>query len=67
MGKQFLPKMDFPFKSYDKKLAFLQSMDNFFPWWAQGKKKFFPNPCGQLLQNILYKFNIVFVKSAHAM
>jgi hypothetical protein len=23
MGKQILPKMDFPFKSYDKKLVFL--------------------------------------------
>jgi hypothetical protein len=37
-GKQFLPKMYFPFKSYDKKLVFLQRMDSFFSCWAQGKK-----------------------------
>jgi hypothetical protein len=41
MGKQFLPKKDFPFKSYDKKLVFLQRMGNFFPYRAQGKKAFF--------------------------
>jgi hypothetical protein len=29
--KQFLPKMDFPFKSYDKKLVFLRRMGSFFP------------------------------------
>jgi hypothetical protein len=29
-GKQFLPKTDFPFTSYDKKLVFLQRMSNFF-------------------------------------
>jgi hypothetical protein len=40
MEKQFLPKTDFPFKSYDKKLVFLQRMGNFFPCWAQGKKAF---------------------------
>jgi hypothetical protein len=30
--------MDFPFKSYDKKLVFLRRMGNFFPCRAQGKK-----------------------------
>jgi hypothetical protein len=40
MGKQFLLKTDFPFKSYDKKLVFLQRMGSFFPYWAQGKKPF---------------------------
>jgi hypothetical protein len=54
MGKQIYPKMDFPFKSYDKKLVFLQRMGSFFPCRAQGKKKFFPNPCGQLLRNFLH-------------
>jgi hypothetical protein len=39
-GKQILPKMDFPFKSYDKKLVFLQRMGSFFPCRAQGKKYF---------------------------
>jgi hypothetical protein len=28
MGKQFLPKRDFPFKSYNQKLIFLQRMGN---------------------------------------
>jgi hypothetical protein len=40
MGKQFLPKTDFPFKSYDKKLVFLRRMGGFFPYRAQGKKTF---------------------------
>jgi hypothetical protein len=57
MGKQFLPKTDFPFKSYDKKLVFLQRMDSFFPYWVQGEKLFFSNPCGQLLQNFLHMFS----------
>jgi hypothetical protein len=48
MGKQILPKTDFPFKIYDKKLVFLQRMGSFFPCRAQGKKLFFPNLCGQL-------------------
>jgi hypothetical protein len=39
MGKQILPKTDFPLKSYDKKLVFLRRMGNFFPYWTQGKKK----------------------------
>jgi hypothetical protein len=39
-GKQFLPKTDFPFKRYDKKLVFLQRMGSFFPYRAQGKKTF---------------------------
>jgi hypothetical protein len=52
----FLPKTDFPFKSYDKKLDFLQRMGNFYPCQTQGKKRFFPNPCGQLLQNFLHMF-----------
>jgi hypothetical protein len=51
MRKQFLLKTDFPFKSYDKKLVFLQRMGSFFPCWAKGKKTFFPNPCDQLLRN----------------
>jgi hypothetical protein len=41
MEKQFLPKMDFPFKNYDKKLVFLRRMGKFFLCWAQGKKAFF--------------------------
>jgi hypothetical protein len=40
MGEQFLPKMDFPFKSYDKKLIFLERMGSFFLCWAQRKKTF---------------------------
>jgi hypothetical protein len=58
MGKQFLSKMDFPFKSYDKKLVF------FCEEWAasfltghKGKEHFFPDPCGQLLQNFLPMFS----------
>jgi hypothetical protein len=39
MGKQILPKTDFPFKSYDKKLVFLCIMGSFFCCWAQEKKK----------------------------
>jgi hypothetical protein len=39
-GKTILPKTDFLFKSYDKKLVFLQRMGSFFPCWAQGKKTF---------------------------
>jgi hypothetical protein len=38
MGKQFLPKMDFSLKGYDKKLVFLQRMGSFFPCPTQGKK-----------------------------
>jgi hypothetical protein len=34
-------KTDFPFKSYDKKLVFLQRMGSFLLCWAQGKKTFF--------------------------
>jgi hypothetical protein len=30
-GKQFLSKMNFLFKSYDKKLVLLQRMGSFFP------------------------------------
>jgi hypothetical protein len=55
--KQFLPKIGFPFKSYDKKLVFLQRIGNFFPCWTQGKKLLFPNPCSQLLQNFLHMFS----------
>jgi hypothetical protein len=51
MEKQFLPKMDFPFTSYDKKLVFLWRIGNFFPWWAQRKKAFLSQSCGQLLWN----------------
>jgi hypothetical protein len=29
--KKFLPKKDFTFKSYDKKLVFLRRMGSFFP------------------------------------
>jgi hypothetical protein len=36
MKKQFLPKTDFPFKSYDKKIVFLWRMDSFF-YQAQEK------------------------------
>jgi hypothetical protein len=39
MGKQILPKTDFPFKSYDKKLVFLRRMGSFFSYQAQGEKK----------------------------
>jgi hypothetical protein len=39
-GNFFLPKTNFPFKSYDKKPVFLQRMGSFFPCWAQGKKTF---------------------------
>jgi hypothetical protein len=40
MGKQILPKIDFPFKSYDKKLVFLRRMGSFSPCQTQGKKTF---------------------------
>jgi hypothetical protein len=54
MEKQFLPKTDFPFKSYDKKLIFSKVMEEwaaFFPVGYKEKRPFFPNLCGQLLQN----------------
>jgi hypothetical protein len=57
MEKQILPKTDFPFKSYDKKLVFLQRMGSFFSYRAQGKKNFFSNPCSQLLQNFFHIFS----------
>jgi hypothetical protein len=57
IGKQCLLKMDFPFKSYDKKFIYLQRMDSFFPYWVQWKNLFFPNPCAQLLQNFLHMFS----------
>jgi hypothetical protein len=51
--KTILSKSDFPFKSYDKKLVFLQRMGNIFPTKHKKKNLFFSNPCGQLLQNFL--------------
>jgi hypothetical protein len=57
-GKTNLSKMDFPFKSFDKKLVFLQRMSNFFPCRAQGKKKFIPNLWNQLLWNLLHMFSL---------
>jgi hypothetical protein len=41
--KQFLPKTDFPFKSYDKKLVFSKKWAASFPTRHKGKKLFFPN------------------------
>jgi hypothetical protein len=41
MEKQFLPKTDFPFKSYDKKLVFSRRMGSFFPIGHKGKKSFY--------------------------
>jgi hypothetical protein len=55
-GKTFLPKTDFPFKSYDKKLLSLQIMTS-FPAGYKGKKLFFPNLCSQLLQSFLHMFS----------
>jgi photosystem II stability/assembly factor-like uncharacterized protein len=37
MRKQFLTKIDFPFKSYDNKLVFLRRMGSFFFNRAKGK------------------------------
>jgi hypothetical protein len=42
-GKQFLPKTDFPFKSYDKKLVFCEEWAASFLVGHKGKKLFFPN------------------------
>jgi hypothetical protein len=38
MEKQILPKTNFPFKSYDKKLVFLQRRGSFFPCRAYKEK-----------------------------
>jgi hypothetical protein len=57
MGKQFLSKTDFLFKSYDKKLVFCEEWAASFPTGHEGKKLFFPNPCSQLLQNFLHMFS----------
>jgi hypothetical protein len=43
MEKQFLPKTDFPFKSYDKKLVFMQRMDSVCSCLAQGNFYLFFN------------------------
>jgi hypothetical protein len=40
MEKKNLLETDFPFKSYDKKLVFLQRMGSFFLCRAQEKKTF---------------------------
>jgi hypothetical protein len=57
MGKQVLPKTNFPFKSYDKKHVFCKEWASSFLARHKGKKLFFPNPCGQLLQNFLHMFS----------
>jgi hypothetical protein len=53
MEKQFLFKTDFPFKSYDKKLFFLQRIGSFFLYQTQGKKTF-------LFQSLLSTFAKLF-------
>jgi hypothetical protein len=57
MEKQILPKTDFPFKSYNKKLVFCEEWAASFLTRHKGKKLFFPNPCGQLLRNFLHMFS----------
>jgi hypothetical protein len=57
MGKQFLPKTDFPSKTYDKKLDFCEEWATSFPAGHKGKKLLFLNLCGQLLQNFLHMFS----------
>jgi hypothetical protein len=58
MGKSFLPKTDFPFKSYDKKLEFFVKNEQLLTMSGTREKNFiFSNPCGQLLQNFLHMFS----------
>jgi hypothetical protein len=57
MGKQFLPKTDFPFKGYDKKLAFFAKNGQLlFLLGTKGKKNLFrPWIC------VFFSFNFNFL------
>jgi hypothetical protein len=59
--------MDFPFKSYNKKIVFLQRMGSFFIYWAQGEFFFsqfvlstFAHVLSGLEQDLMVKNAILF-------